>query len=265
MYPGSVIGYLRNEIAKECGLGQVKVIAVAGHDTASAVAAIPSEDENFAYLSSGTWSLMGIETKSPIINDLSSKMNFTNEGGVEGTTRFLKNITGMWILEQCRKDWKAQGKDYTYEEITKMAESLPKSSYTIDVDDPLFANPENMNDALRQYCASAQYPLPDSDAATARLIFDSLADKYAKVLKMLSQFAPFPINRLHIIGGGAKNNFLNRLTANAVGIPVIAGPAEATAIGNMMVQAKALKVVKSFEQMRKYIRESTETTLFNPE
>ena len=256
---GTVVGTLRPEIAQETGLGPVPVIAVAGHDTASAIAAVPASDERFAYLSSGTWSLMGIEVPSPIINEASARLNFTNEGGIEGTTRFLKNITGMWLLEECRRIWKASGKDYSYPELMAMAESEASFPGRINPDDPRFAAPENMVDAI-----SGELGNSPSDAQIVSCIYHSLADRYKEVLEMLQGFAPFKIEKLHIIGGGSANTLLNQWTADAIGIPVIAGPSEATAIGNVMMQARAAGLVSDRWEMRRMIAEVFEVKTFTP-
>lgn len=262
--PGSIISNILNCVAKECGIEEIPVIAVAGHDTGSAVVAVPAEDENFAYLSSGTWSLMGIEVKEPIINEDSFNLNFTNEGGVNDTIRFLKNITGMWLLEQCRKEWEAKGVIYTYHEIVKLAESIEELQYIIDPDDPSFANPDSMTAAISNFCKKTNQKSPETHAQYIRCIFDSLAIKYKYVLDKLRTVAPFPINKLHVIGGGAQNKLLNQLTANAIGIPVVAGPCEATAIGNIMMQAKGLGLVNSLQEIRDIIRNSVETETFYP-
>lgn len=262
--PGECVDVLRGDVAAETGLGAVPVIAVAGHDTASAVAAVPAEDERFAYLSSGTWSLMGIELREPVIGDGSFAMNFTNEGGVDGTVRFLKNITGMWLLEQCRAGWSRDGRDYTYEDITRMAESVPCSAAVIDPDDASFASPTDMAEAIRAYCLSHAIAEPCDDAAMVRLIFDSLAAKYGEVLARLQKVAPFEIDTLHVIGGGARNDLLNRLTAETTGVKVVAGPSEATALGNLMVQARAAGLVGSLAEMRRCVRESSELKTYEP-
>jgi rhamnulokinase len=263
--PGTVIGNLTDALGKETGLSKAPVIAVAGHDTASAVAAVPAENENFAYLSSGTWSLMGIEVKEPIITGESYQLNFTNEGGAEGTTRFLKNITGLWLLEQCRKEWEAAGKRYSYSEIVALAESTNGFSSRIDPDHPSFANPERMTQAITAYCLNTKQEKPKTDAEFIRCIFESLALKYKEVLDNLQHAAPFKIEKLHVIGGGSQNKLLNQLTANATGIPMIAGPSEATAYGNIMMQAKGLGVVKSLREMRTIIRNSVTLETFYPE
>jgi len=263
--PGHVIGTLRNDIADESELGKVPVIAVAGHDTASAVAAVPAENERFAYLSSGTWSLMGIEVKDAIINEETSALNFTNEGGIEGTTRFLKNITGMWLLEQCLKEWKKEGITYAYEKLVHMAESVPAFQSLIDPDHISFANPTCMTKAITDYCEKTGQNAPENHAEFVRCIFESLSLKYKFVLGKMINLAPFIIEKLHVIGGGSKNPLLNQWTANAIGIPVIAGPSEATAIGNIMIQAKAAGCVDSLQEMRQIIRESITLDEFLPE
>jgi len=250
VFPGAEVGALTDEIAAATGLGKVKVVAVAGHDTGSAVAAVPTSDNHFAYLSSGTWSLMGIEMQQPVINERTFKMNFTNEGGVHGTIRLLKNITGMWLLEQCLVQWRTEDKDYSYSELVEMALSVPASVKLIDPDDPAFAAPQNMPLSIRE-----KYGEDLSDAQMVRLIYDSLAAKYASVFAKLQEIAPFPIDVLHIIGGGCKNELLNQMTADACGVRVIAGPSEGTALGNIMVQA---------DLSRKELLNNIETKIYNP-
>ena len=262
--PGTVIGYLSEDIAKETGVGRIPVVAVAGHDTASAVAAVPALDEKFAYLSSGTWSLMGIETRSPIINERSMQLNFTNEGGVDGTTRFLKNITGMWILEQCRKEWEREVQ-YSYPQLVGMAYSVDPFQCMIDPDHPSFANPESMTGAIHAYCLATGQKRPETHAEIVRTIFESLALKYRVVLEMLRSVAPFEIERLHVIGGGSQNELLNQFTANALGIPGLSGPSEATAMGNIMIQAQASGLVDSLHGMREMIAASIDIKTYAPQ
>jgi rhamnulokinase len=262
--PGKIIGNILDSIRLECGIETTPVIAVAGHDTASAIAAIPAGNEKFAYLSSGTWSLMGIEVKEPIISEQSFNLNFTNEGGIEGTTRFLKNITGMWLLEQCRKEWESQGKSYTYDEIVRMSDSVDGFQSIIDPDYLGFANPSSMTKAIADYCTEDGQKAPENHAEYIRCIFDSLALKYKYVLDCLRQVAPFEIERLHVIGGGSQNRLLNQLIANSIGLPVIAGPSEATATGNVMLQAKGLGIVKSLNEMRAIIGNSVSLETFYP-
>ena len=212
--PGEFIGNVKKELFDTAPDYDIPVIAVAGHDTASAVAAVPSKNSNFAYLSSGTWSLMGIEINNPIINSRSAELNFTNEGGIEGTTRFLKNITGMWILEQCRKEWKEQGKDYSYPQIVEMIQKAKPFESLINTDDAVFANPESMIDAIKDYCTKREMKAPETDQEFVRCIMDSLALRYKTIFDYLKEFSPNPIERLHIIGGGAKNDLLNQFTSN---------------------------------------------------
>ena len=262
--PGEVIGTLRKEIADACGLPQIPVVAVAGHDTASAIAAVPAEDEKFAYLSSGTWSLMGIETLSPIINEASTRLNFTNEGGIDGTTRFLKNITGMWILEQSRKVWEAQGRTYQYAQMEAMARSEADFPSLIDPDDTRFAAPANMIESIDAYLKETGQPVPQNDAQYISCIYHSLAHRYGQVVEMLQGFAPFAIEKLHVIGGGSANDTMSQWTADAIGKPVVAGPMEATAIGNVMLQARTAGLVKDRWDMRKMIAEAFAVKTFYP-
>lgn len=263
--PGTQVGMLTDALALETGVGKVPVIAVAGHDTASAVAAVPAEDCEFAYLSSGTWSLMGIETEAPIISEASYHNNFTNEGGIEGTTRFLKNITGMWLLEQCRKEWGKAGREYSYSALVQMAEQAVPFRSFVNPDDPRFANPSSMTEAIADYCFETGQPVPEEDADFIRCIFESLAFRYKEILTLLTEMAPFPICRLHVIGGGSRNILLNQFTANVINMPVVAGPAEATAIGNCMVQAQAAGLVADRWEMRRLIRSSHSPLVFHPE
>ena len=265
IFPGAIVGELNSALAEECRIGRVPVVAVAGHDTASAVAAVPAENERFAYLSSGTWSLMGIETREPIITEESFRHNFTNEGGVDGTTRFLKNICGMWILEQCRKEWEREGKDYTYPEIVEMANSAEPFASFINPDDASFANPQSMLRAIEAFCIRTGQRPPQSDKQIVRTIFESLALRYREVLEILESMSPFAIDVLHIIGGGSKNALLNQFTANAIGKRVVAGPSEATAIGNIMMQAVGAGVISSLAEARTIIRASVDTEEFTPQ
>ena len=261
--PATVIGTLTEEVQRMTGLGSVPVIAVAGHDTASAVAAVPAKDEHFAYLSSGTWSLMGIETRDAIINDRSYDLNFTNEGGIEGTTRFLKNICGMWIYERCRKEWTDAPKSHS--ELQGEAMKQPAFQSLINPDDPMFANPSSMTDAIREYCRKTGQHVPEGWAEMCRCIFDSLALRYREVFTWLKEFAGFDIDVLHIIGGGSLNNHLNQMTANSLGVNVFAGPQEGTAIGNIMLQAKAAGEVVDIWEMRDIIANSIEIRHFEPQ
>lgn len=260
--PATKIGVLTKEVQQLTGLGAIPVIAVAGHDTGSAVAAVPAKDEKFAYLSSGTWSLMGIETRNAIINDLSYERNFTNEGGIDGTTRFLKNICGMWLYERCRKEWTDAPKSHT--ELIAAAMEQPAFQSIINPDDPMFANPASMVEAIKDYCRQTGQHVPEGYAEICRCIFESLALRYRQVFNYLREMASFPIEVLHIIGGGSLNAYLNQFTANSLGIEVLAGPQEGTAIGNIMLQAKASGDVGDIWDMRRIIAASIELKRFEP-
>lgn len=260
--PATEIGVITKEVQQLTGLGAIPVIAVAGHDTGSAVAAVPAKDEKFAYLSSGTWSLMGIETKNAIINDLSYERNFTNEGGIDGTTRFLKNICGMWLYERCRKEWTDAPKSHT--ELIAAAMKQPAFQSIINPDDPMFANPASMVEAIKDYCRQTGQHVPEGYAEICRCIFESLALRYRQVFSYLREMASFPIDVLHIIGGGSLNAYLNQFTANSLGIEVLAGPQEGTAIGNIMLQAKASGDVGDIWDMRRIIAASLELKRFEP-
>jgi rhamnulokinase len=229
------------------------------------VAAVPAKNEQFAYLSSGTWSLMGIEAKNAIINDLSYERNFTNEGGIEGTTRFLKNICGMWLYERCRKEWPEEVRRLSHPELQGSAMQVEAFRSIINPDDDLFANPTSMIEAIQQYCRETSQPVPETPAEICRCIFDSLALRYKQVFQWLKEFADFNLNVLHIIGGGSLNKYLNQFTSNATGVTVLAGPQEGTAIGNIMLQAKAQGLVKDIWQMREIIAKSIELVKFEPQ
>lgn len=262
--PGHTLGTLTEEVQRLTGLGPVPVISVAGHDTASAVAAVPAEDEEFAYLSSGTWSLMGIEVKEPIISTQSRELNFTNEGGVDRTIRFLKNICGMWLLECCRREWSAAGIETTYSELCDSAEKSQRFRSLVNPDNPRFANPPSMLKEIAAYCRETGQPAPETPGEYTLCILESLALRYRQVMLMLHEFAPHRIKRLHIIGGGSRNRMLNQMTADATGVTVIAGPSEATAIGNALVQARTAGMAGSLHEMRRIVSNSTETDMFIP-
>ena len=267
--PGTVIGVLTEEVQRMTGLGPVPVVAVAGHDTGSAVAAVPAKDEHFAYLSSGTWSLMGIETREAIINDRSYELNFTNEGGIEGTTRFLKNICGMWLYERCRKEWEAA---LSHQELQAAAMEVEAFRSIINPDDAAFANPPSMIEAIQTYCRETGQPVPETPGEICRCIFDSLALRYRQVFGWIKEFVEEQGARskeqensvLHIIGGGSLNKYLNQFTADALGVEVLAGPQECTAIGNIMLQAKASGDVSDIWEMRRIIAASVDMVAYHP-
>ncbi|PIF06433.1 MAG: rhamnulokinase [Draconibacterium sp.] len=261
--PGNKLGTILPEVMEETGSLEIPCIAVAGHDTASAVVSVPAEGKNWAYLSSGTWSLLGIESVKPIVSEQTLAMNFTNEGGVDGTTRFLKNIMGMWLIQECKRIWD-QDKETDWHSIVEESQKVPHFISIIDPDNPVFLNPGNMPKAIQNFCAETKQPVPRSIGEIARCIYDSLALKYKFTIKQIESVTGKKIERLHIIGGGAHNNMLNQLTADVLEIPVIAGPTEATAIGNIMLQARAAGVVNSLEEIRAVVRNSFKTNLFIP-
>ena len=259
--PGTVVGTLTAQVQEATGLGPVPVIAVAGHDTGSAVAAVPAADKEYAYLSCGTWSLLGIESPQAIISEDSFRENFTNEGGIEGTTRFLKNICGLWLFEQSRKDFKdAPGS------VAELVALCEQSDYDglINPDAPCFAAPASMTAAIREYCISTGQEAPESPADFCRCIFISLALRYRQVVDILQGMCDFPIKKLHVIGGGSQNKYLMQYAANALNMPVICGPVEGTALGNVLMQMKASDSALTLEQMRGISAASVELVTYYP-
>ena len=266
VFSGEKIGTLTPEIQGITGLGAVSVVAVASHDTASAIAAVPAETERFAYLSSGTWSLMGIELKNPAITPRSYELDFTNEGGVDGRTCFLKNICGMWLYERCRKEWKEKGIDgLSHAELLAAAASETPFRSVVNPDDATFANPPSMVGAIQDFCRKSNQDVPETTAQICRCIFDSLALRYRQVFAWLKEFSPVPIDTLHIIGGGSQNALLNQLTADACNVTVVAGPQECTALGNVMLQARAAGLVGDIREMRRCIAETSTLQRFEPQ
>lgn len=260
--PGDTVGTLSPEVQRQTGLGPVPVVAVAGHDTGAAVAAVPAADPHYAYLSCGTWSLLGIETRQAIINEKSYAYNFTNEGGIEGTTRFLKNICGMWLLERCRQEWTDAPANVN--EINDAAMTAPAFRSFVNPDDARFANPASMVDAIQSYCRQTGQPVPETYRQMARCIFESLALRYRQVLGYLRELSPFPIEKLHVIGGGTYNQYLMQMTADSIALPVLTGPVEGTAIGNIMLQTKAAGLVEDICQMRSIIANSIDMKTYRP-
>lgn len=262
--PGERVGVLSAQVQEATGLGAIPVIAVGSHDTASAVAAVPATDAHFAYLSCGTWSLLGVESPTPIINRDSFAENFTNEGGLDHTTRFLKNITGLWIFEQCRKEWDAEGsvpKDVNALNALCMQSGCQSIIFP---DDPRFAHPVSMTAAIRDYLTESGQPLPQTPADYVSIIFRSLAERYRGVVESLRKLTSVDIQRLHVIGGGSRNEYLMQFTADALQMPVIAGPQEGTALGNALVQVRAAGFVGSLKEMRAVIKNSIELKTYSP-
>jgi rhamnulokinase len=264
VFAGTTIGALSKSVQNQTGCVDIPVVAVAGHDTASAVLATPAANKHFAYLSSGTWSLMGIESEQPVINDTTFDLNFTNEGGADGSVRLLKNICGMWLIEQCKKEWD-NNDEISYQDIVDAAKQAQPFRCFIYPDAPIFASPNSMIDAIRQFCTETGQYIPQTMGEIARCIYESLAFRYKQVLNDLQKLAAFPIDVLHIIGGGSQNDMLNAYTANAIGKKVIAGPSEATAIGNILVQAQTAGLVNNKQEMRNMVAQSFDLKTFLPE
>ena len=264
--PGEVVGTITPQVQAATGLGAIPVVAVASHDTASAVAAVPAEDNHFAYLSCGTWSLLGVESPSPIINADSFAENFTNEGGLDHTTRFLKNITGLWIYEQCRKDWMGNEGIEIPKDVNALNALCMKSSCDslINPDDPRFAHPASMTAAICDYLRETHQLLPETPADYVRVIFRSLAARYAEIIDTLRRLTAVDIQRLHVIGGGSRNEYLMQFTADALQMPVIAGPQEGTALGNTLVQIRAKGLVDTLSAMRAIIAKSITLKTYLP-
>ena len=261
--PGNEIGKILPEVQAETGSIEIPCIAVASHDTASAVVSVPASGENWAYLSSGTWSLLGIESKKPLVSEQTLQMNFTNEGGVDGTTRFLKNIMGMWLIQECKRIWDEE-KEMEWQEIVDLSSASEPFRSLINPDNIMFLNPRNMPEAIQNYCKKTNQPIPETKGEMARCVYDSLVLKYKFTIKQIETVTGNNIEKLHIIGGGAHNKMMNQLTADGVGITVYAGPTEATAIGNLMMQAKAINAVKSLSEIREVILNSFEVTEYKP-
>ena len=263
--PGTVRGRLKPEIAAETGLGEIQVVAVGSHDTASAVAAIPaiSEEEPVTFLSSGTWSLLGVELPEPVLTEEARQAGFTNEGAVGGGIRFLQNITGLWILQRLMAEWKEAADEQSFDTLLPAAAKAQVSSY-IPVADQTFMNPPSMEKAITDYCQKSGQPVPQTKAEMTRCVLQSLAAKYKEAVNGLDSILPQHPKRLHIIGGGSQNGFLNQLTADALDIPVWAGPVEATAMGNILVQAMAAGELADLAALREVVRGSVAPQIFNP-
>src|SRR5437773_3567043 len=261
--PGTIVGTLSKEVTSDSALTGTPVIAPASHDTGSAVAAVVARDGT-AFLSSGTWSLIGTELDSPLINSESLRLNFTNEGGVCGTTRLLKNVMGLWMLQCCRQSWASEGDVYEYRELMEFAAREPELGSLVDPDDDSFLHPADMSRAIDVFCSRTQQPRPLTPGAYVRTILESLALKYRQVIDDLERLTHGPIRQIRLIGGGSKNRILNQFTADATGRRELAGPAEATALGNVGMQNLAIGAAHSLADVRAMIDRSFPTETFEP-
>ena len=262
--PGTILEEIRDPLAEETGSDRIAVVAPACHDTGSAVAAVPAENRDYIYLSSGTWSLMGVEVDQPVITPHSLEYNFTNEGGVNGTIRLLKNIMGMWLLQECRRIWRRHGRQYSYDELTQMAEAAPAFGSLISPSDDRFLAPGNIPGLIQSFCNETNQEVPQNEGVIVRTILESLALEYREVAERLEELTGRRMETIHIIGGGSKNRLLNQLTADATSRKVIAGPVEATAAGNLLIQALALGHINSLEECRAVVRRSFNVETFEP-
>jgi rhamnulokinase len=266
--PGTHLGAFRPTLAEHTGLGGgISVIAPATHDTASAVAAVPTRASgrtSWAYISSGTWSLIGVESATPILSARACELNFTNEGGIDGTWRVLKNVMGLWLLQRCRLAFEERGGPCGYAELIRLATAASATVSFIDPDDLRFLNPGDMPRAIQDYCRETGQPVPESDGALIRCILESLALKYRFVLGSVEELTGDRVEVVHIVGGGSQNRILNQFTANACGCEVVTGPVEATVFGNLLVQARSRGEVASLAEMRAIVRASSELEQFTP-
>lgn len=263
--PGTNLGPLRSSIAAETGMRSVPVIAPATHDTASAVAAVPATGSSWCYISSGTWSLMGAELNKPFVNDKALRYNFTNEGGIGGTVRFLKNIMGLWLVQECRRTWERGGKSYDYEELMRLAETAPPFVSLVDPDHSSFLLPPSMPQALVDFCKRTGQSTPVEPGAVIRCALESLALRYRWVLERMEEMLGRRLETIHIVGGGSQNTLLCQLTADACNRQVLAGPVEATAIGNVLVQAIGLGLLGALADAREVVQRSFEVRAFSPQ
>ena len=262
---GTKLGPLKKNLATETGLPQIEVVASCSHDTGAAVAAVPATGENWAYLSSGTWSLMGVEKPQPVINEQSRNLGFTNEIGYGDTTRLLKNIVGLWLIQESRRYWAKMGKKMEFSELEKLAAQAAPFVSLINPDDPRFLSPDDMPNKVADFCRETGQPVPASIGACVRCIYESLALFYRVTLRRTERLIGKKIERLHIVGGGSKDATLNQFTANALKVPVLAGPTECAALGNILVQAIALGHLESHEAAREMVRNSYELKNFTPQ
>jgi len=262
--PGNCVGELLPEVIEDVGNTDAVVINVAAHDTASAVISVPAQDNEFIYISSGTWSLMGTELDEPLINEESCRMNYTNEGGFDGKIRFLKNIMGLWLIQESRRQWRREGLEYSFADLEKAAREAAPFTCFIDPDDKRFSTPGNLPRRIAEYCRETEQKIPEGVGETIRCIYESLALKYRQTAEGLCALTHITPDAINIVGGGSQDKLLNQMTANACGIKVIAGPTEATALGNIVVQAIANGEIKDIGEARKIIADSFDTVIYEP-
>jgi rhamnulokinase len=262
---GAPAGTLLPSLGRELGLGAIPVTATAEHDTGAAVAAVPADSRDFAYLSCGTWSLMGTEVDEPVLGEQALAMNFTNEGGVGRTYRLLKNIMGLWIIQECRRVWEREGHSISFSGMVEMARQAKPFVSLIDPDHLMFLAPEHMPRQVQQYCRETGQPVPEDTASIVRCVFESLALKYRYVLECTEKLSGKSFGGLHMVGGGINNTLLCQFTANAIGRPVWAGPVEGSAIGNMLVQWISLGELRDIWEARKLVRESFPPVTYEPQ
>jgi rhamnulokinase len=262
--PGTILGPLLPELAAETGLGAMEVIATCSHDTGAAVAAVPASGDDWAYLSSGTWSLIGVELPRPLIDEAARAHNFTNEAGFGGTTRFLKNIVGLWLLQECRRTWALAGQDFNYGTLATQAEPAEPFRSLVNPNDPRFLKPDDMPEKIAAYCRETGQPAPETPGQFTRCIYESLALLYRRTLDEIEAVTGRRIARLHIVGGGSQSALLNQFAASATGRPVLAGPVEATALGNVLLQAIALGQIGSLAELRGIVGQSFPAAEYPP-
>ena len=262
--PGTLAGYLSENLCREQGFDSKPVYRVASHDTASAVVAVPAEGSDFIYISSGTWSLMGIETDSPILTEESYRANFTNEGGFGGTIRYLKNIMGLWLIQEARRQWIREGQTFSFSELQEMATKAKPFASIIDPDDDRFASPGDIPSRIREVCRETNQPVPESIGDVVRIIYEGLALKYRETRDLLQLVTHKTYPNIHIIGGGTQNEMLSQFTADATNTKVVTGPIEATALGNIAIQLIAEGSINTLQEARSIIAKSTDTIHYEP-
>jgi rhamnulokinase len=263
--PGTRLAPLSEDVAEETGLGAAQVVAVATHDTGSAVAGVPFRRPGSAFISAGTWSLVGVELDRPLIDDATFAANLTNEGGVGGTFRVLRNVAGLWLVHECRRVWALEGRDYSFDQLVALAKEASRLRSFIDPDDPAFADQGDMPARIRAYCAHTGQPEPAEPGAVVRCVLESLALKHAQTIDVLASATGTRPQEIHLVGGGARSDLLSRWTAAATGLPVLAGPEEATVIGNLLVQAMALGEIASLREAREVVRASFAPATYEPQ